>query len=103
MKPANLARAVQDASYIKLSAEEVSELVKYIMIYKGNKCKEHYEVNNIISTQNRWGEFRKLRSMNDHGHIGRIRGIAPKYFAIVCKVLSIDDAGGDPLLDYERY
>lgn len=86
-----------------LSDLELSQLLKYIALFQAYKCDEHYEVNNIITNQGRWDEFFILRSLNDHGSGSWIRGIEPKYFAIICNVLEIDDAGGAPLISSKKY
>ena len=92
-----------DASFSSLSNKEIKQLLKYLWIYKSYHCTEHYEVNEIITEEDIWDEFKKIRSLNDHGHRRKILGIAPKYFAIICEVLEIEDAGGNPLEDWERY
>jgi hypothetical protein len=73
------------------------------MIYKSQSCTEHWEVNSYISKNELWDDFSELRSLNDHGHRKKIKGITPYYFALFCRVLEIDADDGAPLLDYEKY
>ena len=99
----NIKPEIVKAAFDELSDEEIVQTAKYIWLYKINECKEHYEVNNIITMRNSWGEFTAIRSMNDHGHRKKIRGITPKFFAIICNVLEITGDDGAPLKDYEKY
>ncbi len=86
-----------------LSESEESQVKKYIDIFIDNSFEEHYQVNNYITNHNLWNEFSKIRSLNDHGLHKRIPGILPKYFKVVCEILSIIGAGGAPLDKSEPY
>ena len=99
----NINPEIVKAAFYPLSDEEIEQTANYIWLYKTHNCQEHYEVNNIITLFNSWGEFTAIRSMNDHGHRTKIRGITPKFFAIICKVLKITGDDGAPLKDYEKY
>jgi hypothetical protein len=92
-----------EASFADLSNKEIKQLLKYLWIYKNNHCTEHYEVNEIITKEDRWDDFTMIRSLNDHGYRHKVLGIEPKYFAIICKVLKIEGADGNPLEDWEKY
>lgn len=81
----------------KLSLDESNEVKKYIDIYRSNNFKEHYEVNSYISKMNLWNDFPNIRSLNDHGDNIEIPGILPRFYAIICKELEIDGAGGASL------
>jgi hypothetical protein len=94
---------IKNASYGNLSIEKLAQLVTYIYIYKSNNLTEHWEVNKLISRNDTWDDFDELRSLNDHGNNNKVKGIMPKYFAIICKTLGIDADDGAPLLDYEKY
>lgn len=71
--------------------------MEYIRLYKERGCREHYEVNDIITAEMRWDEFRAMRSWNRHQSGVVIRGIRKRYFWMVCELLRITDAGGSPL------
>jgi len=90
-------------SKTKLNENEIKQIVVYLWIYNKYSCSEHWEVNKIISQDKRWKDFNELRSYNDHGYNSKIKGITPKYFAIICSVLDILPSNGNPLLDYEKY
>ena len=99
----NIKPEIIKASYYELSDEEIEQTAHYIWLYKSNNCDEHYEVNNIINQKNSWDEFTAIRSLNDHGYRKRIKGITPKFFAIICKVLDITGDDGATLKEYEIY
>lgn len=86
-----------------LSKDEQSEINKYITIFRENGFTKHYEVNNFINENNMWDEFTTIRSLNDHGIHKEIEGIEPRYFAIICHILSISGEGGSPLDSYKKY
>ena len=81
----------------KISLSEDNEVKQYIKIFKDNNFKEHYEVNVYISQNKLWDDFSNIRSLNDHGDYKEIPGILPKFYAIICKELDIDGAGGHSL------
>lgn len=83
--------------------DEEKEINEYVNIFLKNGFSEHYEVNNYISQNNLWSKFKKIRSLNDHGVYKGIKGIQPKYYAIVCKRLSLTSGGGRPLDDVHIY
>lgn len=60
-------------------------------------------MNDYISTNSLWDLFPTLRSMNDHGRGKLVKGIQPKYFKIICKILNITGDYGDSLKDYTAY
>ena len=86
-----------------LNRQEQQEVSNYIHIYLKNKYKEHYEVNAYISKMNLWDNFQTIRAYNDHGTHVQIKGILPKYYAVVCKILDIKGAGGKPLDSSSHY
>ena len=92
-----------NASYKELTVEQVCQILIYIRIYKTESFTEHWQVNKYISKHNLWNYFSELRSLNDHGHTNKIKGITPLYFALICRVLEINADDGEPLLDYEKY
>jgi hypothetical protein len=92
-----------NSSYSKLSKTEVLQLSKYLCIYEENGFIEHWQVNKYISNNNLWNQFNELRSINSHGNYKKVKGITPKHFAIVCKVLSIKGDDGEPLIGWEKY
>ena len=87
----------------KLSLAEENEVNQYIKIYIDNGFQEHFEVNRYISQNNMWDSFPNIRSLNDHAHNKEIPGVLPKFYAIVCKRLGIDGAGGVALDKAEHY
>lgn len=87
----------------KLTTAEEKEVNQYIKIYIDNGFQEHFEVNNYISQNNMWNLFPNIRSLNDHANNKEIPGILPKFYAIVCKKLDIDGAGGAALDKSEPY
>lgn len=80
------------------------EIALYIEIFKDIGATEHYEVNEYLTRNDRWEEFRKIRSLNNHGR-GKenIPGIRPEFFREVCQRLKISGGNGSPLLKSERY
>lgn len=96
-------KIIRDVAYTDLSKKEIKQLLKYLWIYLIEEYEEHWEVNQHITDEEMWDEFEELRSLNDHGYRNKIRGIAPRYFAIVCSALEITAGDGEPLIDYERY
>lgn len=86
-----------------LSSREKKEIEEYIKIYRDYGCKKHDEVNEIITRENLWGDFKKIRSLNDHGVHKGIKGIQPNYFEIVCNILNISGGSGLPLTRYTIY
>lgn len=96
-------KRIKTASYENLSIDTLAQLVTYIWIYKSNHCLEHWEVNEYITRKRYWNDFSLLRSLNDHGYNNKVKGIQPKYFAIICRTLNIKSDDGAPLKDYEPY
>ena len=87
----------------KLSIAEEKEVNQYIKIYIDNRFQEHFEVNTYISQNNMWDLFPNIRSLNDHAQNKEIPGILPKFYAVVCKRLDIDGAGGASLDKAKHY
>ncbi len=94
---------VKKASFTELTNEQVEQIANYIWIFKSNNFKHHWEVNELISKSQIWDGFSELRSLNNHGPSGIVKGITPKFFAIICKVLEITGDDGEPLVDFEKY
>lgn len=86
-----------------LTDDELREIDEYIKLYKENNCKEHYEVNQIVSNKGEWDKFKNIRSLNDHGPHKEIPGIQPKYYNIICDLLNISGCQGLPLDSYKKY
>lgn len=86
-----------------LSSTETYEINEYIKIYKNNSFTKHYEVNEFITANNLWNIFVTIRSLNDHDKFKEIEGIQPKYFEIICNILSISGEKGLPLDAYKTY
>ena len=83
--------------------DELREIDEYIKLYKENHCKEHYQVNQIVSNKGEWDKFKNIRSLNDHGPHKEIPGIQPKYYKIICDLLNISGCQGLPLDSYKKY
>ncbi len=96
-------KKIEESAYGVLSEQEVEQLLNYIWIFKSNNFTEHWHVNEYITKNSMWHNFTRLRSLNDHGHANKIKGITPKYFAIVCKALNVSADQGSSLEDYETY
>ncbi|EMW1015360.1 hypothetical protein AAEK50_002242 [Serratia marcescens] len=86
-----------------LSSNETKEINEYIKIYRGYGCTKHHEVNDIITKNRLWDNFKTIRSLNDHGEFKKIEGIQPQYFEIVCNILKISGDKGLPLDSYQKY
>jgi hypothetical protein len=86
-----------------LSAAESCEVDEYIRIFKREGFSKHTEVNDFISKNELWNNFKTIRSLNDHGKFKEIEGIQPKYFEVICHILNISDEGGLPLDSYTKY
>ena len=54
---------INSVSYSHLSNDELNQISKYIYIFKKFDCSEHWEVNNIITAQDDWDSFDKIRSV----------------------------------------
>ena len=87
----------------QLLKNELVEINKYINIFRENNFTKHYEVNDFIKDNDMWNEFTTIRSLNDHGVYKEIEGIEPRYFAIICHLLSISGEGGLPIDSYKKY
>ena len=98
-----MAFIVKTKKFKNLTVPEENEISHYIKIYIDNGFQEHYEVNSYISKNNIWDLFPNIRSLNDHGIHKEIPGILERFYAIVCKRLDIDGAGGTPLDKAEHY
>ena len=88
---------------VLLSKSENEEINKYISVFRDQGFTKHTVVNNYITENSLWDEFKTIRSLNDHGKHHDIEGIQPKYFEIVCSILKISGEGGAPLDSYKRY
>ncbi|MGM0913866.1 MAG: hypothetical protein ACQEXC_08390 [Pseudomonadota bacterium] len=88
---------------VSLSKTESDEIDKYIGIFREQGFTKHTDVNNYITGNSLWNEFKTIRSLNDHGKYHDIEGIEPKYFEIICSVLKISGEGGSPLDSYKKY
>ena len=88
---------------VLLSKAENDEINKYISIFCDQGFTKHTDVNNYITENSLWDEFKTIRSLNDHGKYHSIEGVQPKYFEIVCSILEITGEGGTPLDSYRKY
>ncbi|MEQ9875892.1 hypothetical protein ABRP91_18845 [Pectobacterium brasiliense] len=86
-----------------LSSNETKEVNEYIKIFRYHGCTKHHEVNEIISKNGLWNNFKTIRSLNDHGEFKEIEGIQPQYFEIICNILEISGDKGLPLDGYKKY
>lgn len=86
-----------------LSSNETREINEYIKIFREHGCTKHHEVNEIITKNKLWENFKTIRSLNDHGEFKEIKGIQPQYFEIVCNILKISGDKGLPLDGYQKY
>ena len=84
--------------YPELSYQEKDQLTHYVFIFLHYEYTKHWEVNNHISKTNQWDKFNALRSLNDHGYQKLIIGITPRFFAIVCRLLEIENFEGNEYL-----
>lgn len=94
---------IVDVTFVELTEDEIDQTAHYIDLYHARGCTEHWQVNNIITRENKWEEFKAIRSLNDYGSKNKVKGITPQFFAIVCKVLRIQGDDGAPLKDYDKY
>jgi len=96
-------RKVKKINYSSLSKKEVRQLAKYLYIFKKKNFLKHWEVNKYITKKKKWEKFKALRSYNDHGYNKEIKGIMPKYFAIVSKIIKNREYKGEKLINARRY
>lgn len=89
--------------YNSLTLQEKFEIDRYIQIFKRFNFSQHYEVNNYISRNGLWDEFPTIRSINTHANGAVVRGIFPKYYAIVCKLADMQSGDGTSLHKSEDY
>ena len=94
---------IKKAAFSALTTDQINQLLEYLWIFKSNDYSKHWEVNNHITENDQWDDFKSIRSLNDHGYKFKIRGIIPKYYAIACSVLDMSKGDGARLEDYERY
>lgn len=87
----------------RITNDEIEQIKKYVRIYKAERCSKHHEVNEYITKHRMWDQFSEMRSMNDHGISKIVQGILPKFYRIVCEILSISGESGSPLLTSESY
>ncbi|WP_017221374.1 cold-shock protein [Moritella dasanensis] len=87
----------------RVTNEQIKEIKQYVRIYKTERYSKHHEVNTYITKNQVWGQFSNIRSMNDHGNSKTVPGILPKFYSIVCEILSISGDNGAPLLKSEAY
>lgn len=88
---------------MSLSQGENSEIQEYIGIFKANGFSKHTQVNDYITSNNLWGNYPTIRSLNDHGEYKEIEGIEPQYFEVVCRILNISSEGGRSLDNFKKY
>lgn len=81
----NILPQIKEASLTTSTNEEFNETANYIWLFKSNNCREHYEVNNIITKQDTWADFKSIRSLNDHGHEHKIKGITLNFLLSFAK------------------
>lgn len=81
----------------RLPREVVDEITHYISIYRTQKFSKHYEINNWITQNDLWEQFRNIRSLNHHVGGVVVKGIRETYFKITCRLLAISDEGGSRL------
>jgi hypothetical protein len=86
-----------------LCANETNEIDEYINIFREYGCTKLHEVNEIIAKSGRWDDFKKIRSLNNHGKNKEIKGIQPQYYEIVCNILKVYGGKGLPLDGYKKY
>ncbi|MDF2777692.1 MAG: hypothetical protein K0S90_1215 [Enterobacteriaceae bacterium] len=80
------------------------EIALYIALFKEIGATAHHEVNEHITRNDMWDDFRTIRALNDHGR-GKenIPGIQPKFFREVCQRLKISGGNGSPLMRSKQY
>ncbi|WP_217696948.1 hypothetical protein [Pseudoalteromonas sp. SK20] len=88
---------------MSLSQGENSEIQEFIGIFKANGFSKHTQVNDYITSNNLWGNYPIIRSLNDHGEYKEIEGIEPQYFEVVCRILNISSEGGRSLDNFKKY
>lgn len=89
--------------YNTLTFQEKIEIDRYISIFRRFNFTEHYEVNNYISGNGMWDQFPTIRAINTHANGAVVRGIFPKYYAIVCRLADMQSGDGASLHKSEEY
>ncbi len=80
------------------------ECEKYYEMMQSYGFRDQGKMNNYISQNNLWNKFPTIRAYNTHGDIGNIKGITPKAYAKVCRLLGRSmSTNGRPLIDSKRY
>ncbi|WP_449102720.1 hypothetical protein [Pseudomonas extremaustralis] len=87
----------------EVSDKAWDQVIKYVSIFRASSFNKHHQVNEHITKNGLWDDFREIRSMNNHGANKTVHGITPKYFKLVCNILEITGGGGDPLIKSEKY
>ena len=86
-----------------LTEAERREVERYTAIFHAEGFGEHWQVNQWIDRHDSWDNFPSIRALNDHERVTGVRGIAPRFFAIVCRLRDIGPDAGSKLLRSERY
>lgn len=60
---------------VALSPAETTEVNRYVAIFKEEGFSKHMQVNDYITKNGLWDEFKTIRSLNDHGKYTEIEGI----------------------------
>lgn len=87
----------------ELPEDVQDEIEKFIQIFESQQFSYHHEVCQFISMNNWWSEFPNLRSINEHVNASGVKGIEPKYFAMVCSILNLNEFHGSKLVSSAKY
>ena len=81
-----------------------NECQKYYNLMRQYNFTDQKNMNNHLTNENKWDNFPLIRAINTHGTISGIKGITPKAYAKVCRLMEREiSSGGRPLIDSKRY
>jgi len=76
----------------------------YYKLMKEKNFHSQRDLNYYLTQENKWDDFPEIRAINTHGEFSGIRGITPKAYAKVCRLMDKEiSSGGRPLVNSERY
>lgn len=83
--------------------DEWNEIIRYCawMKEKGFTCQ--IQLNNYITRNRKWDNFKVIRRHNYHGYGSKVEGISPAAYRAVCEILGIKRGSGNPLIHSETY
>ncbi|MCW8093215.1 hypothetical protein [Alteromonas sp. ASW11-130] len=80
-----------------------SEIISYVALMKRLGIRDQGKCNEYITRADLWDEYSNIRAMNDHGYGRELEGITRSAYALVCKLINLQNGFGAPLLHSRKY